>query len=73
MKIEKFYVVLIPTKDSTIDDIFYDTDIKSLGYQFIGGLNPSQVAGVYTSEKEARAFAKDFLAKRDRLIKAISK
>ena len=56
-----FYVVLIPTKTSTLADIFFKSDIKYLLNQFRGGLTEEEVYGFYKDKKEAETVAKTLL------------
>jgi len=53
MRIETFYVVTYPTKQSTLADICFDTDKTGLMRQFLGGLSADSIEGIYTDQKEA--------------------
>ena len=56
----KFWVVTIPTQDSTLGDILFECDLKGLRLQFLGGLFDSQIHGIY-DEKTANRIAKNLL------------
>ncbi len=63
-KINKFWIVLKPTKQSELVDILWQTDIQGMGLQFKGGLKPKEIKGIYTTKKEAEPIAKALLKKR---------
>lgn len=63
MKIKTFYVVLKPTKNSTIDDICYPCNFKDLILQSKGGLDSDDIFGVYDDPNEAIEIAETLLSK----------
>ena len=58
----KFWVVTIPTSESELGDILFETDIKGLGNQFRGGLNSDDIVGWYDKET-ATQIATDLMNK----------
>lgn len=60
-KIDKFWVVIEPTKFSELGGICFECDIAGMMYQFLGGLRSSEIAGIYTTKKEAEKLAKKLL------------
>jgi hypothetical protein len=71
MKTEELFVVFKPTFESEESDIFSGqaTTLQSLYNQFIGGLKPDMIHGVYTkireAEKEADMLYKALLSTRN--------
>jgi hypothetical protein len=65
MKIDTLWIVTRAGKHSVLQDIVFSCTIEELQRQFIGGLDASDIIGVWTDEKEARAMAKTVLACRD--------
>ena len=57
----KFWVVTKPTKESTIQDILFECDLSGLRFQFLGGLIPLQIKGLYKSKKTATKIANSLL------------
>ena len=55
MKTEELFVVFKPTFESEKVDIFsgQPTSLQSLYNQFLGGLKPEMIHGVYTKKEEA--------------------
>lgn len=60
----KFWVVTIPTKESTLQDICFECDLKGLALQFKGGLSPDDIIGMYPSKENARYVANNELNKK---------
>lgn len=63
MRIKIFWIVTKPTRKSVLQDICFATDIIGIGLQYLGGLKPDEVLGMFTSEKEAEDMAKSELEK----------
>jgi len=63
-KIREMHIVTKPTPVSTIGDICIHTDIKGLYLQFMGGLKPEEIHGIYTGKQEARRIARWLLSER---------
>ena len=61
MRLEKIWIVTKPTHESTINDILFDCDIDRLYLQFLGGMRPHDVAGMFTDQLEATMEAKILL------------
>jgi hypothetical protein len=57
MKINKLYIVTHPRPYSTMGDIFFETDVKGLELQFLGGLKATEIYGVYVDKDEANVAA----------------
>ena len=57
MKINKLYIVTHPRPHSTMGAIFFETDIKGLELQFLGGLKEKEIYGVYVDKDEATVAA----------------
>ena len=55
--IEKFWIVTIPTRRSTIGDICFETDWQGIENQFRGGLKADEIRAVYDNEGEAKEHA----------------
>ena len=58
-----FFVVTKPTALSTLADICFECTFQGLKVQFLGGLDPDQIFGVYTYQPEAINAAKALLKK----------
>jgi len=58
-----FWVVTKPTKDSTLGDILFESDIIYLANQIRGGLTEREIFGFYIDGGEAEKVAKDLLKK----------
>jgi hypothetical protein len=65
MKLEKFWVVMFPTRNSEFVDVCFECDIGGLFLQALGGLKRGEIEGVYTTEGEADFAAHALLAARD--------
>jgi len=52
-----FFVVIHPSKDSTLQDVLFKADIFDMVLQFRGGLAGKEIAGIYKTEEPARAEA----------------
>jgi hypothetical protein len=63
-KINKFWVVTKPSKNSELADILFNSDIKGMQNQFLGGLTKSEIVGIYSTKTEAEKIARKLLAKR---------
>lgn len=59
----KFWVVTKPTKDSTLADILFESDLLYLSVQFRGGLAPSDIICIYEEEELATNIALGLLTK----------
>lgn len=57
MRITSFWVVTKPNQQSTLPDILFEADPARLRLQFLGGLDPGDIAGVFTEHGEAEALA----------------
>lgn len=60
-KINKFWIVTKPTKYSVLDDILFQSDIKGMQNQFLGGLKKAEIVGTYQYKAEAEKIAKKLL------------
>jgi len=56
-QIEKFWIVTMPTRRSTVGDICFETDWLGLENQFRGGLKADDIRAVYENEDEAKEHA----------------
>lgn len=55
MKISRLWIVTKPTKNSTLDDICFQTDLKEgLCRQYKGGLDPKDIVGFWDDESQAK-------------------
>ncbi len=63
-KINKFWVVTKPTKNSELADILFNSDIKGMQNQFLGGLTKAEIVGIYSTKSEAERIARKLLAKK---------
>ena len=61
MKITNFWVVTKPRKHSSLIDILFQSDMKGMQNQFLGGLKASEIMGTFTNKKEAEKVAKKAL------------
>lgn len=68
MRLDRFWVVVMPTKASTLPDICMETDIAGLERQFRGGLAAKMVVGAFTEQQEADDAAKSLLRRRSGAI-----
>ena len=46
-------------------DILFNSDIKGMQNQFLGGLTESEIVGMYSTKSEAEKIARKLLAKRN--------
>jgi len=60
-EVGKFYIVTKPSLDSTLLDIMFDTDIKGLQNQYLGGLQSGDIEGIFTDKYVAETVAKSLL------------
>jgi len=65
------WIVTRPGVNSTIQDIVFEVDFDSISRQIKGGLNPSEVIGIWTSEDCAHVVA-DELLKRSAALNEIA-
>jgi len=64
-EVGKFFVVEKPSKDSTKDDILFQSDIFYFANQIKGGLKPENVVGLYKNKSDANRIATELLKARD--------
>lgn len=64
-EVGKFFVVEKPSKDSTKDDILFQSDIFYFANQIKGGLNTEDVVGIYKNKSDANRIATELLKARD--------
>lgn len=62
-KINEFWVVTYPNKNSTLTDILFKSDIKKMRLQFFGGLEAHEIEGIYEFGLESMRIAKKLLSK----------
>jgi hypothetical protein len=62
-------VVTKPSKKSIIDDCMFQADMKRMELQFKGGLNGSEIMGIFTTKSEAEKVAKMALLKSGAITK----
>lgn len=62
MKIENFWVVTEPTKNSELADILFESDIKKMHLQYLGGLRTDEIIGIFSTKEEAEIIARAALA-----------
>ena len=60
-QIEKFWVVTMPARRSTIGDICFEIDWLGLENQFRGGLKAEDIRAVYDNEDEAKEHAEKLI------------
>ena len=60
-QIEKFWIVTMPTRRSTIGDICFETDWLGIEKQFRGNLKPEDIRAVYDNEDEAKEHAEKLI------------
>ena len=66
-EIGAFWVVEMPTLNSTIDDICFECkDVAYFANQVKGGLNPEDIKGIFTKEPKAKKLGEKLLADRDK-------
>ena len=68
-EIGKFYVVEKPTKNSELSDTFFETDLFEFVLQMKGGLEKSEIHGIYKTEGKAKSQATKLLKDRDTKLK----
>lgn len=61
LDLQKFWVLTRPTKQSTMADILFETDLSGLRLQFLGGLDPLSVVTISNEELALREYAKQLL------------
>lgn len=64
-EVGKFFVVTRPTRWSVLGDIHFSTDVFGLICQFKGGLDPSEIVGLYNDKGRSHEVARKLLADRD--------
>jgi len=64
-EVGKFFVVEKPSKDSTKDDILFQSDIFYFVNQIKGGLKSENVVGLYKNKSDANRIATELLKARD--------
>jgi hypothetical protein len=64
-EVGKFFVVTKPSKDSTKDDVLFQSDIFYFANQIKGGLNTEDVVGIYKNKSDANRIATELLKARD--------
>lgn len=60
-----FWVVTQPTPASEFNDICFECTFAGLKFQYLGGLQTSDIHGIYTSEAEATRTAIRLLDQQD--------
>jgi len=68
-EVGKFYVVEKPTKNSELSDVFFETDLFEFVLQMKGGLEKSEIHGIYKTEGKAKSQATKLLKDRDANLK----
>jgi hypothetical protein len=67
MKISRLWVVTKPNKNSTLEDICFQTDLtEGLCNQYKGGLDPKDIVGFWDDESQAKEKAR-FLLQRAKI------
>jgi len=64
-EIGKFFVVTSPYKDSTKEDILFDSDVFHFANQVKEGLSLHDVIGLYKNKSDANRIATEALKERD--------
>jgi hypothetical protein len=59
--IKKFWVVTTPTKLSTLNDICFETTVKGMMIQSLGGLKSGEIRGIFKTRDVARIYAEELL------------
>lgn len=62
-EVGNFWVVTKPTGDSQVIDILFEADIPRMALQFLGGLLPHQISGIYKSRAKAKKHAEKLIGK----------
>lgn len=52
-EIGKFWVVVVPTKNSIMEDVLFETDVFGLALQLRGGLGGDEIWGLYKNKQKA--------------------
>lgn len=60
-QVGEFWVVLIPTEDSILEDILFEANIFDMHLQFLGGLKASDIMGIYKNKAKAKKVAENLL------------
>lgn len=60
-EIGKFYVVMMPTEESTLEDIMFEDTLFSFATRVVGGLDVDQIHGVYKQAFKAKVEARNLL------------
>jgi len=58
---KSFWMVTTPSEHSELLDIMFETDYVGIGLQFLGGLKPHEVVGVYAKKSQAEKVAKKLM------------
>lgn len=58
----KFWVVTMPSAESEIGDIVFQTDVMGMILQSRGGLKDTEIIGIFRDQGEAEALAEKLLA-----------
>jgi hypothetical protein len=58
VKLTSFWLVVKPSPESTLEDIFFQVDLKGLYLQFMGGLSPDDIIAAYDNRAAAEERAK---------------
>lgn len=56
-----FWVVIMPTVESELEDILFDSDLFGFILQVKGGLKICEIVGIYTNQSEAKKIAQRLL------------
>lgn len=62
-KVNKFWVVTKPSKNSELIDILFHAVMIRMELQFKGGLSGKEIIGIFTTKNEAEKIAKMALLK----------
>lgn len=62
MKLTRLWLVVKPTKSSTLNDICFSVTAHEMELQFKGGLKAAEIDGMYTGHDEAEQRARFLLA-----------
>ena len=60
-EVGKFYIVTFPSDGSELYDIFFEADMQRMQLQFLGGLLPHQISGIYKSRAKAKKHAEKLI------------
>lgn len=64
-EVGKFFIVTTPTKNSTKEDILFESDLFYFANQVRGGLKFDEVLGIYKNKSDANRIAIESLKERD--------